>query len=194
MGARISSCNHTIVVQKNKRETCHYFQTEITLENLIWAARRQEFISYKRLNQAQGIADEDWSFASSLLMRHLDHLANRTYRDGKPVFSFLAVARKELATGSHTLGVIGKLSAHWVTARLPKRTFRPLSKKSRCDVLHGDWRRAGRHREKNLRCAAPTSPQCRSSGSPSGTHQKTLMSGYLKPFQPSPTRPARPKL
>ena len=80
----------------------HYFQTEITLENLIWAARRQEFISYKRLNQAQGIADQDWSFASSLLMRHLDHLANRAYRDGKPVFSFLAVARKELATGSHT--------------------------------------------------------------------------------------------
>ncbi|MEC7234830.1 MAG: hypothetical protein VXV84_07000 [Pseudomonadota bacterium] len=38
----------------------HYFQTEITLENLIWAARRQEFISYHRLNQAQGIADQDW--------------------------------------------------------------------------------------------------------------------------------------
>ena len=38
----------------------HYFQTEITLENLIWAARRQEFISYQRLNQAQGIADQDW--------------------------------------------------------------------------------------------------------------------------------------
>ena len=81
----------------------HHFQTEITLENLIWAARRQEFISYQRLNQAQGISDQDWSFASSLLMRHLDHLANKGHREGKPVFSFLAVARKELATGKHTM-------------------------------------------------------------------------------------------
>ena len=81
----------------------HYFQTEITLENLIWAARRQEFISYQRLNQAQGIADRDWSFASSLLIRHLDQLANKSHREGKPVFSFLAVARKELATGNHTM-------------------------------------------------------------------------------------------
>ncbi|MGB1117127.1 MAG: hypothetical protein ACPG30_00255 [Parvibaculales bacterium] len=81
----------------------HHFQTEITLENLIWAARRQEFVSYQRLNQAQGIADQDWSFASSLLMRHLDHLANTAHREGKPVFSFLAVARKELATGKHTM-------------------------------------------------------------------------------------------
>ncbi len=81
----------------------HYFQTEITLENLIWAARRQEFISYQRLNQAQGIADQDWSFASSLLIRHLDQLANKSHREGKPVFSFLAVARKELATGKHTM-------------------------------------------------------------------------------------------
>ena len=80
----------------------HYFQTEITLENLIWAARRQEFISYQRLNQAQGIADQDWSFASSLLIRHLDQLANKSHREGKPVFSFLAVARKELTTGKHT--------------------------------------------------------------------------------------------
>lgn len=81
----------------------HYFQTEITLENLIWAARRQEFISYQRLNQAQGIADQDWSFASSLLIRHLDQLANKSHREGKPVFSFLADARKELATGKHTM-------------------------------------------------------------------------------------------
>ena len=81
----------------------HYFQTEITLENLIWAARRQEFISYQRLNQAQGIADQDWSFASSLLTRHLDQLANKSHREGKPVFSFLAVARKELATSKHTM-------------------------------------------------------------------------------------------
>ena len=81
----------------------HYFQTEITLENLIWAARRQEFISYQRLNQAQGIADQDWSFASSLLIRHLDQLANKSHREGKPVFSFLAVARKDLATGKHTI-------------------------------------------------------------------------------------------
>ncbi|MEC7163182.1 MAG: hypothetical protein VXW20_02850 [Pseudomonadota bacterium] len=80
----------------------HYFQTEITLENLIRAARRQEFISYQRLNQAQGIADQDWSFASSLLIRHLDQLASKSHREGKPVFSFLAVARKELATGKHT--------------------------------------------------------------------------------------------
>ena len=36
----------------------HYFQTEIALENLIWAARRQVFISYQRLNQARGIADQ----------------------------------------------------------------------------------------------------------------------------------------
>ena len=81
----------------------HYnFQTEITLENLIWAARRQEFISYHRLNQSQGIADQDWSYASSLLMRHLDQLANKIYRESKPVFPFLAVARKELGTGKHT--------------------------------------------------------------------------------------------
>ena len=50
----------------------HYFQTEITLENLIWAARRQEFISYQRLNLAQGIANQVWSFAFSLLIRHLN--------------------------------------------------------------------------------------------------------------------------
>ncbi|MEC7154070.1 MAG: hypothetical protein VXW66_01265, partial [Pseudomonadota bacterium] len=81
----------------------HYFQTEITLENLIWAARRQEFISYQRLNQAQGIAGQDWSFASSLLIRHLDQLANKSHREGKPVFSFLVVARKDLATGKHTM-------------------------------------------------------------------------------------------
>ena len=81
----------------------HYFQTEITLENLIWAARRQEFISYQRLNQAQGIADQVWSFAFSLLIRHLNQLANKSHREGKPVFSFLAVARKELATGKHTM-------------------------------------------------------------------------------------------
>ena len=81
----------------------HYFQTEIKLENLIWAARRQVFISYQRLSQAQGIADQDWSFASSLLIRHLDQLANKSHREGKPVFSFLAVARKELATGKHTM-------------------------------------------------------------------------------------------
>ena len=80
----------------------HYFQTEITLENLIWAARRQEFISYQRLNQAQGIADQDWSFASSLLIHHLDQLASKSHCEGKPVFSFLAVARKELTTGKHT--------------------------------------------------------------------------------------------
>ena len=77
----------------------HYFQTEITLENLIWAARRQTFISYQRLNQAQGIADQDWSFASSLLIRHLDQLSSKSHRECKLVFSFLAVARKELATG-----------------------------------------------------------------------------------------------
>ena len=71
----------------------HYFQTEITLENLIWASRRQEFISYQRINQAQGIADQDWSFASSLLMRHLDQLANKAFRENNPVFSFLAVSR-----------------------------------------------------------------------------------------------------
>ena len=81
----------------------HYFQTEITLENLIWAARRQEFISYQRLNQAQGIADQDWSIASSLLIRHLDQLANKSHHEGKPVFSFLAVARKELAACKHTM-------------------------------------------------------------------------------------------
>lgn len=80
----------------------HYFQTEITLEILIWASRRQEFISYQRINQAQGIADQDWSFASSLLMRHLDQLANKAFRENKPVFSFLAVSRKELTTGRHT--------------------------------------------------------------------------------------------
>ena len=80
----------------------HYFQTEITLENLIWATRRQEFISYQRLNQAQGIADQEWSFASCLLIRHLDQLASKSHRGGKPVFSFLAVARKELASGKHT--------------------------------------------------------------------------------------------
>lgn len=66
------------------------------------AARRQEFISYQRLNQTQGIDDQDWSFASSLLIRHLDQLASKSHRVGKPVFSFLAVARKELASGKHT--------------------------------------------------------------------------------------------
>ena len=79
----------------------HYFQTEITLENLIWAARRQEFISYQRLNQAQGIADQDWSFASSLLIRHLDQLANKSHREGKPVFSFLAVAQRTCNRQTH---------------------------------------------------------------------------------------------
>ena len=69
----------------------HYFQTEITLENLIWASRRQEFISYQRINQAQGTADQDWSFASSLLIRHLDQLANKAFRENKPALSFLAV-------------------------------------------------------------------------------------------------------
>ena len=81
----------------------HYFQTEIALENLIWAARRQVFISYQRLNQARGIADQHWSFASSLLIRHLDQLANKSLREGKPVLSFLAVARKELTTAQHTM-------------------------------------------------------------------------------------------
>ena len=80
-----------------------YIQTEITLENLIWAARRQVFISYQRLNQTQGIADQDWSFASSLLIRHLDQLAHKSHRERKLVFSFLAVARKDLATGKHTM-------------------------------------------------------------------------------------------
>ena len=69
----------------------HYFQTEITLEILIWASRRQEFISYQRINQVQGTADHDWSFASSLLMRHLDQLANKAFRENKPALSFLAV-------------------------------------------------------------------------------------------------------
>ena len=81
----------------------HYFQTEIALENLMWAARRQVFITYQRLNQARGIADQHWSFAYSLLIRHLDQLANKSHREGKPVFSFLAVARKDLATGNHTM-------------------------------------------------------------------------------------------
>ena len=81
----------------------HYFQTEITLENLIRAARRQEFIPYQRLTQATGIADQDWSFASSLLISHLDQLANKSHRVGKPVFSFLTVASKELAPGNHTM-------------------------------------------------------------------------------------------
>ena len=89
------------------------FQTKITLENLIWAARQQEFIYYQRLNQVKGIADQNWSFASSLLMRHLGQLTNKSHREGKPVFSFLAVARKELATGKHTMRrhqqIIGKL-------------------------------------------------------------------------------------
>lgn len=79
------------------------FQTKITLENLIWAARQQEFIYYQRLNQVKGIADQNWSFASSLLMRHLDQLTNKSHREGKPVFSFLAVARKELAACKHTM-------------------------------------------------------------------------------------------
>ena len=61
------------------------------------------FISYPRLNQARGIADQHWSFAYSLLIRHLDQLANKSHREGKPVFSFLAVARKDLATGKHTI-------------------------------------------------------------------------------------------
>ena len=172
----------------------HYFQTEITLENLIWAARRQEFISYQRLNQAQGIADQDWSFASSLLMRHLDHLANRAYRDGKPVFSFLAVARKELATGSHT-----PRRHRQIICALGDRACRKghsglYQKRANAMFYMGIGEGLADTGRKTLRCAEPTSPQCRSSGSPSGTHQKTLMSGYLKPFQPSPTRPARPKL
>ncbi|MEC8132740.1 MAG: hypothetical protein VX099_03155 [Pseudomonadota bacterium] len=37
------------------------------------------------------------------MIRHLDQLANKSHREGKPVFSFLAVARKELATGKHTM-------------------------------------------------------------------------------------------
>ena len=81
----------------------HCFRPRITLENLIWAARRQEFISYQRLHEAQGIADHDWSIASSMLIRHLDQLANKSHREGKPVFSFLAVGRKELATGNHSM-------------------------------------------------------------------------------------------
>ena len=36
-------------------------------------------------------------------MRHLDQLANKSHREGKPVFSFLAVGRKELATGNHSM-------------------------------------------------------------------------------------------
>ncbi len=81
----------------------HYFQTEITLENLIWAARRQEFISYRRLNQAQDIAGQNWSSASSLLIRHLDQLANPP------------------------CDATGKSSADRVTARLRKRILWPLS-------------------------------------------------------------------
>ena len=73
----------------------HYFQTEMTLENLIWASLRQEFISYKRVNQAHGIADQDWSFASSLPMRHLDQLANKAFKENKPVISFLAASQKK---------------------------------------------------------------------------------------------------
>ncbi len=37
----------------------HFSQTEIILENIIWAARRREFISYLNLNQVQVIADQD---------------------------------------------------------------------------------------------------------------------------------------
>ena len=48
-----------------------------------------------------GNADQDWSFASSLLIRHHEQLANKSHREGKPAFSFLAVARKELATAKH---------------------------------------------------------------------------------------------
>ena len=83
---------------------------------------------------------------------------------GNRYFHFWLSHAKNLPLAITPLGVIGKLSAHWVTARLPKRTFRPLSKKSRCDVLHGDWRRAGRHQEKNhpmRRANQPAMPKFR---------------------------------
>ena len=87
MGTRIISFNHIIGGTKEKGETIHhYFQTDITLENLLWAARRQGFISYQRLNQAQGIADQNWSSASSLLIQHLYQLANQSHREGRPAF------------------------------------------------------------------------------------------------------------
>ena len=80
----------------------HFFQTDITLKNLIWASRRHEFIPYQRINQAQGVADQAWCFASSLLMGHLDQLANKALKENKPIFLFLAVSRKKLTAGRHT--------------------------------------------------------------------------------------------
>ena len=115
----------------------HYFRTEITLENLIWAARRQEFISYQRLNQAQGIADQVWSFAFSLLIRHLNQLANKSHREGKPVFSFLAVARKELATGKHTIRCHRKIIRPLDDSVPAEKELWPLSRKSRCGSSRG---------------------------------------------------------
>ena len=36
-------------------------------------------------------------------MHQLHHLARKVHHEGKPVFSFLAVARKELATAKHSM-------------------------------------------------------------------------------------------
>ena len=143
----------------------HYFQTEITLENLIWAARRQGFISYQRLNQAQGIADQNWSIASSLLIRHLDQLASKSHRDGKPVFSFLAVARKELATGKHTKRRHRQIIRAFGDRAPAEEDIVAFIKKEqmRCFAWgHGEGLAdTGR---KTGGCTAPASPQCRSSG------------------------------
>ena len=80
----------------------YYFQNDLTLEHLMWTARRQEFISYQKINRAEGIADQDWSYASSLLMRYLDRLTHAAFEHDRPMFPLLAVSRKEVATGKHT--------------------------------------------------------------------------------------------
>ena len=181
MGARISSYNHTIVVQKNKRETCPLLSNRDNPRKSDMGCAASGVHSYKRLNQAQGIADEDWSFASSLLMRHLDHLANRPIEMGNGIF----------ISGCRT-----QRTCHWQShPRRHRQIIRALGdrapaekdipafiKKEQMRCFTWGLEKGWPTPEKNLRCAAPTSPQCRSSGSPSGTHQKTLMSGYLKPF------------
>ena len=172
----------------------HYFQTEITIENLIWASRRQEFISYQRINQAQGIADQDWSFTSSLLMRHLDQLANKAFRENKPVFPFLAVSRKKTNhRQTHDAASPANHSSVWRHRACGKEHSGLYQE--RADALRrlGHGKGLADTRRETCRRSAPARAQCGSSSGTAAPVQRTLISEKIRISRQASTSPARPK-
>ena len=121
-------------------------------------------------------------------MRHLDKLANKAFRENKPVFPLFDVSRKELTAGRHMMQRHRQIIRALGDIAPAEKDTLAFIKKEHTRCFAWGMERAGSHQKKNLPTLRASPGAIRKFGRHCGTGPKKISEKmrFLGKLQPVP--------